>query len=211
MKFEIKHRFSGSVLFSMETESLKLCVEAAKKSDADLRGADLRGADLQGADLQGAYLHGAYLHGADLRGAYLQGAYLQGAYLQGAVGINRHLAIPLMILLDQPGEIRAYKLVNEQWEGPFKGGIKYEIGKEYQVDNADCDNDKDCGYGINLATLDWCMKEWRHGYKILLAEFRATDIASIPTGTDGKFRVHRCKIVGEKDLGEIGMEVVKSS
>ena len=47
MLFKIKHRFSGSVLFSLETESLKLCVEAAVKDGADLRGANLRGADLR--------------------------------------------------------------------------------------------------------------------------------------------------------------------
>ena len=69
MLFEIKHRFSGSVLFSLETESLKLCVEAAVKDGANLYGADLRGADLRGADLYGADLRGADLYGADLRGA----------------------------------------------------------------------------------------------------------------------------------------------
>ena len=46
MKFEIKSRFSGAVLFSLETESIKLCVEAAVKSRADLRGANLGGAKL---------------------------------------------------------------------------------------------------------------------------------------------------------------------
>ena len=46
MKFEIKSRFSGVVLFSLETESLKLTLEAAVKSGADLYGADLRDADL---------------------------------------------------------------------------------------------------------------------------------------------------------------------
>jgi hypothetical protein len=64
MLFEIKHRLSGSVLFSLETESLKLCVEAAVKDGANLDGAYLRGANLDGANLRGAYLHGAYLHGA---------------------------------------------------------------------------------------------------------------------------------------------------
>ena len=54
MLFEIKHRFSGSVLFSLETESLKLCVEAAVKDGANLYGADLRGAYLRGANLDGA-------------------------------------------------------------------------------------------------------------------------------------------------------------
>jgi hypothetical protein len=84
MKFEIKHRFGGSVLFSLETESIKLCVEAAVKSGANLRGANLGGANLDGAYLRGAYLDGAYLGGANLRGAYLGGAYLGGAYLGGA-------------------------------------------------------------------------------------------------------------------------------
>ena len=89
MKFEIKHRFSGSILFSVETESLKIAVELAVKGGAYLggaylRGADLRGAYLGGADLRGAYLGGADLRGADLRGAYLGGAYLRGAYLGGA-------------------------------------------------------------------------------------------------------------------------------
>ena len=62
--FEIKHRFSGSVLFSLETETLKLTLEAAVKAETDLTG----------ADLTGAYLTGAYLTGADLTGAYLTGA-----------------------------------------------------------------------------------------------------------------------------------------
>jgi Pentapeptide repeats (8 copies) len=91
MKFEIKSRYDASVLFSLETESLKLCLQAAVKSGADLGGADLRaaylrgadlgGADLRAADLGGADLRGADLGGADLRAAYLRGAYLRGAYL----------------------------------------------------------------------------------------------------------------------------------
>ena len=79
MLFEIKHRFSGSVLFSLETESLKLCVEAAVKGGANLGGANLGGAYLGGANLDGAYLRGAYLDGADLGGANLDGANLRGA------------------------------------------------------------------------------------------------------------------------------------
>jgi uncharacterized protein YjbI with pentapeptide repeats len=89
MLFKIKHRFNSSVLFSLETESLKLCVEAAVKDGANLDGAYLRGANLDGANLDGAYLRGAnlggaYLGGANLRGANLDGAYLRGANLRGA-------------------------------------------------------------------------------------------------------------------------------
>ena len=57
-----------------------------------------------------------------------------------------------------------------------------------------------------MATLDWCIKEWQQGYKILVAEFTKTAIAAIPIASDGKFRVHKCKIVGEKDLKELGLE-----
>ena len=49
------------------------------------------------------------------------------------------------------------------------------------------------------------IKEWKKGYKILVAEFTQKDIAAIPIGSDGKFRVNRCKIVGKKDLKELGL------
>ena len=58
MKLEIKNWFNGGVLFSFETDSIKVALEAAVK--------------------QGAYLEGAYL----------EGAYLKGAYLKGATGIE---------------------------------------------------------------------------------------------------------------------------
>ena len=84
MKFEIKSHWSGAVLFSLETDSFKLCLEAAVKSGADLSRADLSGANLSGADLSGANLYGANLSGADLYGANLYGANLSGANLSGA-------------------------------------------------------------------------------------------------------------------------------
>jgi hypothetical protein len=116
MKFEIKSRWSGDVLFSLKTDSLKLCLQAGVKQGADLKGAylegadlegaDLKGADLKWADLKGAYLKGAYLEGADLKGAYLKGAclegadlkgaYLEGADLKGAIQGGKKLDIPTL-------------------------------------------------------------------------------------------------------------------
>ena len=53
LKFEIKNRWTGTVLFELETENntLRNTVLAAVKSGADLRSADLSGADLSGANL----------------------------------------------------------------------------------------------------------------------------------------------------------------
>jgi hypothetical protein len=94
MKFEIKHRYTGNVLFELECGNLRSCLEAAVKSGADLSRANLSGADLSRANLSGAYLSranlsGAYLYGANLSGANLSGADLYGAnlyraYLPGA-------------------------------------------------------------------------------------------------------------------------------
>jgi alkylated DNA nucleotide flippase Atl1 len=106
MKIQIKHRFTLAVLFERDAEdnTMRLTVEAALQSganlsganlsganlsganlsDADLRGANLSGANLSGANLSGANLSGANLSDADLRGANLSGANLSGANLSGA-------------------------------------------------------------------------------------------------------------------------------
>jgi hypothetical protein len=142
---------------------------------------------------------------ADLSGADLSGANLSGAYLSGAVGINPLRCTPILLLLDQPGPIRLYKLVTADGVGPYNGGITYEVGGSYEVANANTDAGEQCAAGINVATLDWCMREWEPGRRILVVEFRAEDIACVPTATDGKVRLHRCTVVGEKDLVEIGL------
>lgn len=110
-----------------------------------------------------------------------------------------------MMLLDQPGKIRAYKLVNGIGQGPFNGGITYRLGERAEVADASTDALIDCAPGINVATLDWCARQWRPGYRILIVELEAADIAAIPVSTDGKFRLHRCTVVGEKDLAGLGL------
>ena len=83
MKYEIQS-VDGLILFSLETNSLSLCVEAAVKARADLSDAYLSGADLSDADLSDANLRWAYLSDANLRCAYLGGADLSAACLRGA-------------------------------------------------------------------------------------------------------------------------------
>jgi len=84
MLIEIKSRWGGSVLFKGEFGSLKLCVEAAAGSGANLSRANLFGANLSGADLSRANLFGANLFGANLSRANLSRANLFGADLSGA-------------------------------------------------------------------------------------------------------------------------------
>jgi uncharacterized protein YjbI with pentapeptide repeats len=177
----------------------------ANLSRANLSGAYLTRADLSGAVLSGAYLTRANLSGADLTRADLSGANLSGANQSGANGIEPARCTPLLMLLDQPGPIRAYKLVTASGEGPFNGGLVYRVGESVEVADASTDVTEACATGVHVATLDWCLREWSPGYRILLVEFTAADIAAIPTATDGKFRLFRCRAVEELDLAARGL------
>ncbi len=63
MKFEIKNRYTGNILYQAEAESFHALVQAAVKAKANLYGANLGGANLRGANLGGADLRGANLGG----------------------------------------------------------------------------------------------------------------------------------------------------
>jgi len=181
-------------------------LEGADLSGADLEGADLRGANLRDADLRRAYMRRADLRRVNLRGADLRGANLDGADLEGAEGLTpliHAMNTPMAILYSQPGSLRAYKLVDEDYEGPMHGGIRYDVGEEYTAEAND-DETESCSYGINLTDLGWCLRHWRPGYHILIVEFMAADIAAIPVG-GRKFRVRRCRVVGELDLSDYGL------
>ena len=185
MSIEIVNRYTKAVLYKSDKATLIEALPEAIRKKADLSGADLSRADLSRADLSRAYL--------------------RGAYLRGARGLNPLRCTPLRMLLDQVGKIRAYKLVKSNGEGPYNGGIKYELGKIYTEARADTDETIQCASGLNVATLDWCMSEWKEDYKILLVEFTVKDIAVIPTATDGKFRLSKLKVIREMDLVKIGL------
>ena len=100
---EIKHRYTGYVLFEHKTTeqqnsglAMRDALESAVLSNADLIDANLIGANLIDANLRdanliGANLIGANLGGADLRGANLRDADLIGANLIGANLIDANL------------------------------------------------------------------------------------------------------------------------
>ena len=180
---------SGAVLYTADaaTTMAEAVASAAVQARANLRNADLRNANLIGASLSGASLRNANLRGAN--------------------GITPERVSPLHLYRYQlPGaELVAFKLVDANSEGPFNGGVVYRPGELVSVGNANTDPLQGCAAGINVATLDWCLREWRETYRILRVAFTTDDIAAIPVATDGKFRLHRCRVVDEMDLVALGI------
>ncbi len=161
--------------------------------------ADVRAAVIEAASKK------ANLSWANLTGANLTGAYLTGANLTGAKGFDPRRCNSLLMLLDQPGAIRAYKLVTDTYQSPMGyGPLTYTIGTTLEAPDADTDATQDCGAGINVATLPWVMSNWQTTWRIVVVEFTAADIAAIPVG-EGKFRVRRCTVIRELDLVELGL------
>ncbi len=196
-------------------------------ADANLAGAFLAGAYLANANLARAYLAGANLANAYLADAFLVDAYLANANLASAYLANADLAnadladanlarayladadladaknyIPerthaLAALPYLPGKLQAFKLVNEDGEGHANGGIKYPVGEVVEEPDADRDPSKHCAAGLNVADLPWVLREWCEGCRVLVVEFEAADIACVPLGTDGKFRLTRLRVVSD--------------
>jgi len=215
---EIISQMTGAILWACDAADIREAVEKAVKSGASLyaaglreavlagaklsraklAGADLRGADLLGADLRGADLREADLRGAELLRADLRGSNIEDAYCFRAVGAPGAYVNPLSRLLTQQGPLTAYKVVTRERKGVyFPCELIYADGAEISVPDADINPQRDCAEGINVATWGWCQREKSGREIIIRVEFFAADIAAIPEETNGKFRLHRCKVIGE--------------
>jgi uncharacterized protein YjbI with pentapeptide repeats len=188
---------SGAYLSRADLSGADL--SGAYLSGANLSRADLSGAYLSGADLSRANLSGAYLSGANLSGADLSRANLSGADLSGAKNYTPERTTALAALPYLTGKIQAFKLVDAKGMSPIHSKrLQYEVGKVVEEPNANTDPGSHCGAGLNVADLPWVLREWSQGQRIFLVEHTAKDIACVPHGTDGKYRVVRLKVL--KDL-----------
>ena len=179
----------GGVAITVFAEILKAIL--SNLNWANLSSANLSWANLRSADLSSANLSWANLSSADLRSAKEA----------------RKCWNELNILKFQTGKLRAFKYVDNDGMSPIQsnGAIKYKVGKSYSLKKDDCNYSEleNCGSGLNVATLEWCLREMREDSKLIEVEFNAKDIVSIPFSSDGKFRVRKLKVVKEWSKKEI--------
>ena len=165
----------------------------ANLSRANLYGANLTGANLTEANLYGANLTGANLYGANLYGANLYGANLKKTILEGINWLAYIGIVP-----DHQGTARAYKVVTKDGVGPFQGGINYLDSDTFSVPEVDPDVSVHCSTGIHLATFRWCLDNKSNDNRLFMFSFNVKD-SVCPIGSDGKFRVRKCRKIGECD------------
>ena len=182
MKFEIRNRWSNSVMFEVEADSFVKAVEKKVAERADLRSANLRNADLYNADL----------YGADLCSAYLCDADLCSAYLTDAKSLVKLMGV-------EPG--------NYYWkrfdEGLNNNGYQFSVGLNTLRDGETfADDDRViCSYpGFHFASRSWCAVYYSD--RPLEARIRIPENAKInePWATDGRASASAIEIIQVFDV-----------
>ena len=172
MKIEIKSWMDGRILFEGEFGSMRICIEAAIKSRANLSRADLSGANLSGADLSGAYLSWADLN--DIKDAAVAlartsivpqtGSFVGWKKLTGntiakvlipedAARVNaagsrkcRASRVHVLAMWQEGTEMNVGVAVS----GQHDVNTKYEVGKEVVPDSFDARITEECSHGIHF-------------------------------------------------------------
>ena len=108
------------------------------------------------------------------------------------------------------GEITLYKAVhknNEKYFSDFDNGFEYRIGEIAVPDNGfDDDVHENCGAGINMAPLHWCLDYGREWDDLAILEMTALrEDVVVPMNTAGKVRARKAKVVREVPLSECGI------
>ena len=70
------------------------------------------------------------------------------------------------------------------------------MGETYECHEPNTDETQSCGAGINVATLEWCLKDTNNdlGKTYIECEFEAGNVI-VPFNSDGKFRVVKIKVI----------------
>ena len=192
VNIQIKHRITDEVIFEHDQNDNTIAITVKKAVE--------KKTILCLADLSGANLYRANLYGADLSGANLCGANLYRANLCGAKNIfPKIFRNALSILKHQTGKLKAFKYFTKldgRLISPYQH-TDYVVGKTYIADKYNTDETELCGEGLNVATLEWCLRDTKCAKNIAYCEveFYASDIVAIPFISDGKFRVKKMKLV----------------
>lgn len=200
-----------------------VCLEKAKLDNSDLQHINLRNANLKQSSFSHCKLNDvsfvnseiedSNFDGSNLNSSFLdasQSEYFQSQNIEGVIADQSILK--QLPQLTSPFEI--YKLINGKNEGIFRGGLKYIVGETVEVAKYNSDPKEECGAGISVATLSWCISRFDKDLKgektpdekhsILKIKVDPADIVCVPEYSTGKIRVKKCFVVDRLDNTLIG-------
>ena len=212
MKIEIKHKLSGVILFSAETDSVKMAVFLAIKTKADLSYADLSSANLSSADLRYANLSYASLSSADLSSADLRYADLSSADLSYANLRSANLSsadLRYANLSYAKNLLSQTQYIKDNFKKSKNGIIVYKTFGEINAPNdtwmikpksileevvSPC-RTIDCACGINVGTLAWVKSNTIKEIWQCLIRWEWMVGVVVSYNTDGKIRTEKLQLI----------------
>ena len=103
-----------------------------------------------------------------------------------------------------------FKAVRKTYDGKYvsdrKSEFEYIIGSKAKAERLDTDINEDCGHGIHIAHLGWCLDYGRDWKDLAILEVEAyMDKIILPNGCPGKVRCLEVHVIREVPLEECGV------
>ena len=103
-----------------------------------------------------------------------------------------------------------FKAVRKTDDGKYvsdrNNEFEYKIGYRAKADRLDTDVNEDCGHGIHIAHLGWCLDYGRDWTDLAILEVEADlDEIILPNGCPGKVRCLEVRVIREVPLEECGV------
>ena len=105
---------------------------------------------------------------------------------------------------------KLFKAVRKTDDGKYtsdrNSGFEYIIGSKAKADRIDTNVNEDCGHGIHIAHLGWCLNYGRDWKDLAILEVEADlDKIILPNGCPGKVRCLEVDVIREVPLEECGV------
>ena len=107
------------------------------------------------------------------------------------------------------GKAKLFKAVRKRngvYRSDWDADFVYTIGESVAADGFCTDPNEDCGHGIHMAYLDWCLAYGNCWTDLAILEVEA-DMSTVvvPKYGSGKVRAPSCKVIREVPLEECGL------
>ena len=107
------------------------------------------------------------------------------------------------------GKVKLFKAVRKHdgvYRSDWDADFVYTIGESVAADGFCTDPNEDCGRGIHMAYLDWCLAYGNCWADLAILEVEA-DMSTVvvPKCGSGKVRAPSCKVIREVPLKECGL------